>query len=688
MLSFSLSVLPVHQNAIKNILFRLSAILLQFCIYKLFSFLAFKSSAYTSFLMFAEDIVQKLLFVSSRGFTSRHALLVVAFTALFTAGGLYDTLLWALDNPGFVIRSTIVPASSVASQLLSNPSYIIFANTVPPSTSDLDELMSANLFKPGFNFSFPSLISPPGTHTRTTVPPALPLSKAGGPRIWLDTSGFSVGVDQAVAITGSSQFDCTPRVLSTTQQMWKCPLNNSLALNLANHPAGLPQIWWEGTTGSLDEYMASDYLSPNRRDNPWQSLGIGGDTVLMKQVFTVTKSQRRHTFLETVFKISMLSQAPSTTLDPGEITDLIRRAWALNASQEITPDIQVFASQIISAQTNGTSLTFGAFLQSSDYTVLSSVFELLSPLNPSLLTTNTSEPPPPPLYTILRITSTNITLLFSETLSSPITSFSPSCNLSSTNLATGGQVRSSTCYKSSLASSAQNNGSFHGQLDTSSTLILSDVLGTGSSDRSAIALNQTSVDWFRLQESRIDAQLVARGLVQGGDRETVGVEVKRTEAALSYLQLVLVLLPVVLAGWAWVVMKVGANKGGGCFGNSFLAAVVSTATHHPASSHRDGGEKEGSGGLRREVGYLHDPPEIRILTTEGQTVLLEMGGDGFLGVTNRTYNGHGHIARELRGAAPGSVERLFTVGDKDSHGGGIMKSPSRNSTFGSIGKAV
>src|SRR5258705_6704852 len=97
---FVTSSLPVYQNAIKNILFRLATLLIQLTIYKLFSFLAFKSNAYTSFLMFNEDHIQKLLFVLSRGIT-RHSLLVLAFAVFFGFGNLYDTLLWALYSPGY-----------------------------------------------------------------------------------------------------------------------------------------------------------------------------------------------------------------------------------------------------------------------------------------------------------------------------------------------------------------------------------------------------------------------------------------------------------------------------------------------------------------------------------------------------------------------------------------------------------
>src|SRR6266446_3381219 len=96
---FIVSRFPVLQNAIKNLLFRGATIILTFVLYRFFSFLAFRKGDYTSFLMFAENHIQKLLFALSRKFT-RQAFLVTLFAGLTFAAGFYDTLLWVVDSPG------------------------------------------------------------------------------------------------------------------------------------------------------------------------------------------------------------------------------------------------------------------------------------------------------------------------------------------------------------------------------------------------------------------------------------------------------------------------------------------------------------------------------------------------------------------------------------------------------------
>ena len=188
MYSFFASSLPVYQNYIlKNILFRVATLLIQLTIYKLFSFLAFKFNAYTSFLMFNEDHVQKLLFVLSRGIT-RHGLLVLAFAVFFGFGNLYDTLLWALDSPGYITKSTLVTASSAADQLLANPTYLVLMSdpTKNPASLDVDQAVAGNLFVQGFNFTLPEPVKP---GARDVVLTNQTLSDTG-PRIWLDDARF------------------------------------------------------------------------------------------------------------------------------------------------------------------------------------------------------------------------------------------------------------------------------------------------------------------------------------------------------------------------------------------------------------------------------------------------------------------------------------------------------------------
>lgn len=515
-------------------------------------------------------------FVVSRGFT-RQAIMVLIFTASFAAAGFYDTFLWALDSPGFVIKSAMVDASSVTRELLANPAYIVFLSDASVSTINIEEAIGANLYKSGFNFTLPGLVSA-GAREVVSTNQSL---KDAGPRIWLDDDGFSVGVDQSVMIT--TDYLCPTRTLDENHQMWLCSVNNTEAQALLQWPTGMPDIWWDN--------VQSEFLTPNHRDNPWQSLGTGGDTAVMKQIFTVTKGKRRHTFMETAFKVSMLTLFP-TPFDNAEIVDILRRTWSNNASQPITPQLQASIDIVISAQANQTSLTRGWFFQEK-YSVLASSIELLNVLNAA-----TSDR----VCSVLRITSTNITLIRSETLPEPVVPFA-SCHLFFTNLATGGRVRSSTCAKSI---GNQTGARFLGQLDSSSMLILTGSIGDGTTSTSAAALNQTGLDWFTHNEDRLDQFITSRGFILGGNAATVQVEVKHNEAAISYLQLILVIIPALLAFAAWILTT---REPTGYYGSSFLAAVCAT-THIAGES------------TYQQVGYVRVPPELR-LRSKGQHVFIE-----------------------------------------------------------------
>lgn len=583
---FTTSALPVEQNVVKNILFRVAALLFQFTVLKVFSYWAFKSQAYTSYLMFAEDSIQKILFLLSRGL-SRQSLLVLSFAILFAVAGFYDTLLWALDSPGYVIQSSRVNAAAVVNQMVSNPAYILPITDPSKDASlvNIDEAATGNLFKSGFNFSFPGQII---AETIESVPDVLPLNLTG-PRIWLDNDGFAVSVDQSIMTTPS--FYCPILPSSDVLQVWKCAVPNAAASNLAVTHLGRPQVFWD--------LNRSDYIDASRKDNPWESLGTGGDTAALKQAFTVTKGNRRHTFLDTTLKVSMVSLYP-TPFEHSEITEIIRRTWSSNTSAPIEPTVAALANSIIQAQINNTSYTIGV-LGNFDRTVYSSSIELLNVEGNDTLPDMT----PVPYFSLLRITWTNITLIRTETLPKVITPLVP-CNLFNTNIATGGKVRSNTCYES-LGN--QTGARFLGQVDTSSAMIIFDILGDGSTSKSASALNQTSLEWYLNATNRIDDLLISRSLILGGNPHFVPIDVHYTVAALSYLQLVLIVIPVCLAGAAMFFILRGEP---GYFKSSFLSAVCAT-THAGGSD-------------CRKVGYMHAPPEVSLLYVDDHVLLGMPGG--------------------------------------------------------------
>jgi hypothetical protein len=315
----------------------------------------------------------------------------------------------------------------------------------------------------------------------------------------------------------------------------------------------------------------------------------------MKQVFTVTKGLRRHTFLQTTFKTSMISYTPMVFAD-ADVTDFINRLWG-DPNQAMTPAVRILADTVLQAQNNKTSLTFGSFVQQDEGTVVSYSTEYLYLINPADGT---------PLYAAMRFGSTVITLVDSETLLNEPVPLA-ACNGSATNIATGGVVRSMTCAPPSN-STAPLQSRFLGQLDTTSMVIINDILGDGTTDTSAIALNQTGVDWYNPRAQDIEKLLTSRSLILDGRASKVAVDVQTNEAAISYLQLVLIVLPIFLA---LIVCGVTFRKPMGYFKNSFLAAVVATAHVTDTTSESS------------EVGYMHKPPEV-VLKTKGEKVTLEM----------------------------------------------------------------
>ncbi|KAF8875321.1 hypothetical protein BD779DRAFT_1804665 [Infundibulicybe gibba] len=361
-------------------------------------------------------------------------------------------------------------------------------------------------------------------------------------------------------------------------------MSNNESFEIFSQPLGQPVIWWD------DNY--DDKLKSSRNDNLWNSLGTGGDSAAMKQVFTVTKGRRRHTFLETALKISMVSMFP-TPIGDAEILEMVRRTFSDDAADNIQPATQKLADVIIAAQANHSSFSGGTFLR-QDSSVSTVSIELLN-------VTNSFDQWP--LYVALRVITTNITLILSETLPNPVTPLSP-CPL---NIAIGGRVRPTMCHPTA----AQKPGAgFRGQLDTSTVLILSDVLGDGSTADTATALNETGLLWYQNHTEHIDQALASRGFILGGDHGRVLVDVQHTVPELSYLQLLLSLIPTLVAFVSIILIRRDKR---GYFQSSFFAAVH--ATTHLDETQCD------------KVGYSHVPPEIRSDVVDGHVLLRAPNGD-------------------------------------------------------------
>jgi hypothetical protein len=323
----------------------------------------------------------------------------------------------------------------------------------------------------------------------------------------------------------------------------------------------------------------------------------------MKQMFTVTKGLRKHTFLQTTFKATMIAYAPMVFSD-ADVADFITRLWG-NSSQATSPVLQTLVDRVLEAQNNKTSLTFGVFTQKDEGTVVSYSTEYLYIIN-----TVSGRP----IYAAMRFASTVITLVDSETLlnePSPLTS----CNGSATNLAIGGVVRTMSCLPAPVGSKTPSQPQFLGQLDTMSVVIINDILGDGTQSTSAVALNKDGVDWYKARDLQIDHLLASRGLIMDGRGSAVAVDVQRNEAAISYFQLVLIILPIFLT---LIVCGMTFKKPMSYYQNSFLAAVFATARVTGTTSDEPDCKK---------VGYMRSPPEIVLKTKGGRVSLQTQDGE-------------------------------------------------------------
>lgn len=130
--TFIASSIPLLHNVVKSMVFKSAELLMALFIYKLFSLLAARSNQFTSYLMFAEDYIQRWLFLSSSGI-SRAGFIVLLFSILSMLASLYGTLLWVLDSPGYIFRASNVTVPQYESLRNRDSPYIIRLD-LDPST--------------------------------------------------------------------------------------------------------------------------------------------------------------------------------------------------------------------------------------------------------------------------------------------------------------------------------------------------------------------------------------------------------------------------------------------------------------------------------------------------------------------------------------------------------------------------
>ncbi|KAM6513659.1 hypothetical protein FALCPG4_016040 [Fusarium falciforme] len=593
--TFIASSIPLLHNAVKSMVFKFAELLMALFIYKLSSLLAARSNQFTSYLMFAEDYIQRWLFLSSSGI-SRAGFIVLLFSILSTLASLYGTLLWALDSPGYIFRESNVTVPQYDSLRNRDPPYIIQLHLDPSTLQNTEETLAqvvgSELFKPGLNYTLTGEVQR-GTPEITTPTRQHDV----GARIWLDDDGFSVSPDSHAMLPHSivadgQVFPAECIYFGGGSALWNCTFNNTFSQNIVETIIGKPEVHWDDES---DLKLDSRYVNPNRVDNIWSSFGRGGGSAAMMQVFTVTKGTRRHTFVESVSRVTMLTN-PGVPFAVQDVGDLVRRTWSINETERNDPLIDQIVDDMMSAQDQNLSYHFGVnAADNGNLTVLQASWGYLT-VSPGSAGKD--------LFSLISFTSVNITLIRSETIDKPPTPFEKCDRGSFQNEAFGGKITQTDC----AASTTDNNSTmFFGQVDTAAVLIIYG-LGNGRSNVSSESLDDSVMSWTWNMSATMECLLVARGYIVSVDPALVTIRVDKLIVAMSVLQLLLSILAVVLAGAAWLALAFFADSH---WSNTFLANLAYT------TSERDG--------KKLKPGYMHDPPSVELLA-DGDEHFIAVSG--------------------------------------------------------------
>ncbi|KAL2118316.1 hypothetical protein VTJ04DRAFT_7976 [Mycothermus thermophilus] len=470
---------------VKPILFVTAQSLMGYFITGLCSLIAAHANQFTAHLMFTENAIQRVLFLKSRRI-SWPSVLVLFYSILNFFVIIYDSFLWALDNPGAIIPKSHAILSEHLHDLSWDRTYVIplrlgmgYIYSSDPDTS-LAYALGGDLFWPGAGIFITSVVDRGMPSTAEHLQPSL--VQQFGPRIWLDETGFSVSCDTSasfpsvVSLPDSNEaFPLTCSDFSNATGRWNCSFPNAFAPYFLERIQGLPEVHWGSS-------KYSSYVLPNPSDNLWYTAGKGTGTMGMIQVFTITKGKRRHTFVETCFRITMTTR-PGVDFDTDDVSDLMLRASSLD-EQTISEDLLgMVLHDISAAQQRNESYTFGLAKSRGPYTVLQNSWSYSTGLSPSYT---------PHVMSVVHITSTNITLLRSEDIPDPPSPHNTNCEEPYHNQAFGGKVTHTSCTKLSPTFEQSNSNPdsdlFTGTIDTSAVTLLQNI-GSPTSQTSSGSLN-------------------------------------------------------------------------------------------------------------------------------------------------------------------------------------------------------
>lgn len=258
----------------------------------------------------------------------------------------------------------------------------------------------------------------------------------------------------------------------------------------------------------------------------------------------------------------------------------MKRTFSQNVDEQDDPIVGMVVDSLMSAQNQNKSFTAGLSSVGRDgYSVGQVAWELLSPSVGGQK-----------MYTMVRASVVNITLWRTDMLPEPVKPFRAEnkCSGSFMNLATGGKIYDTDCYSALTVTTPR----FFGEVDTSATLIVSGLMGYGRANDSSEALNQHGYDWLLDKDGRLSDLILSRGMIVGLSPDFVTIEMYDIKPALSYLQLLLVFIALVLGVSGWCLMYRYKY-----YTSSLLAILLTTADqdHH-----------------HKKPGYMNAVPDIHL----------------------------------------------------------------------------
>lgn len=401
-----------------------------------------------------------------------------------------------------------------------------------------------------------------------------------GARIFLDDQGWSVGIDVLSQATETGVCPTTyPSVADTT---WSCEIdytnNTRVGGDFFRASFAVPFIWWSDASGLLD----SPSINPERGGNPWDSLGKGGDTVMMKMVVSAARGNRKHTFMVSAMKTTILA-FDVTKIRMEDVRDVVQRTWRAGDSAQVqTDDLDAIEAAL---GKDYTGLTLGR--QHSDgYKVTSRNYQLQTTIVGTIS-----------VFTAFQLLDVNITLINSETLQQAPTPVEP-CDTWYQNIAYGGVLVGSDC---ALAAREDGRTSvFQGQVDTMAVFIISGTLGKKRATTSVDALNEDAWRWTQDNNHAMEALVLSRAYIVAGNPVSVKIDVQAIRPAVSVLQLFLALLPVLIFVLSWGVVLGWVDSH---FQSSLFSNLVAT-THQGYDSEKPE--------------YMMDPPKFEIKKVDGR----------------------------------------------------------------------